>query len=156
MQIPHARRLLGSPASSSDGQSLGRIGAVYLPERRTQPLLVALPVEKAAPWVVPLFGARLTASGLVLGYPAALITAGPTVGADTPLSLGEVSAVLAHYRPAAAEAARGMPLTERAPEGGDVSAAAGFVHRIPVFPGIGDDDLPPIVVTSPGATGMPG
>ncbi|RIV37540.1 hypothetical protein [Micromonospora radicis] len=156
MQIPHARRLLGAPVSSSDGQFLGRIGAVYLPEGRTQPLLVALPVEKATPWVVPLLGARLTADGLVLGYPTALITTGPTVDPDTPLSLGEVRAVLAHYQPAAAEAVHGMPLTERASEGADVSATAGFLHRIPVFPGIGDDDLPPIVITIPGATGLPG
>ncbi|SBT66859.1 hypothetical protein GA0070622_3898 [Micromonospora sediminicola] len=153
MHVPHARRLLALPARSSDGQQLGRTGAVYVPEGQRQPLLVALPLERAAPWVVPLFGARLDADGLVLDYPAETIVKGPTVDADAPLSLGEVAAVLAHYRPAVAELVRGLPLTRRAPEGGDVGA--GFVHRIPVVPGIGDDDLPPIVIASPGVTGTP-
>jgi hypothetical protein len=150
MQISSARRLLGTPVRSSDGQPLGRVGVVYVPDGLTQPLLIALPAERSAPWAVPLFDARLDDDVLVLGYPADVITAGPTVDADTALSLGEVGAVLAYYRPGVI---RGFAVTERAPEIGDVGAVAGVVHRIPAFPGIGDDDLPPIVITSPGAAG---
>ncbi|WP_433200286.1 hypothetical protein ACQP00_28485 [Dactylosporangium sp. CS-047395] len=148
MQIRSARRLLGTPVRSSDGRPLGRVGVVYIPEGRVQPLLIALPAERSAPWVVPLFGARLDEDGLVLAYRADLITAGPTVDAEIPLSLGEVGAVLTHYRPGIA---MGFPVTRRAPEVGDVGA--GLVHRIPPVPGVEDDDLPPIVIINPGATG---
>ncbi len=148
MQIPSARRLLGTPVRSSDGQPLGRVGVVYLPEGRIQPLLIGLPAERSTPWAVPLLGARLEDDVLVLGYPAGVITTGPTVEADTSLSLGEVGAILAYYWPGVA---LGFPVTERAPEIGDVGA--GLVHRIPTFPGLGDDDLPPIVIISPGVSG---
>lgn len=95
---------------------------------------------------MPLFGARLEDDALVLGYPASMITTGPTVDPEASLSLGEVGAVLAYYLPGVAS---GFPVTERASEIGDVGA--GLVHRIPAFPGIGEDDLPPIVIISPGA-----
>ena len=38
---------------------------------------------------------------------------------------------------------------------GDVGSVDADVRAIPSFPTLGDDDLPPIVVTKPGATGLP-
>lgn len=152
-RIRNPKELFGVPVRSSDGQALGEVGIVYLPDGRRQPLLVGMPVNRRDSRVVPMFGARLDDDALVLAYPAELITAGPTVDSEEPLSAGEVIAALAHYQPAVLEAARGVPLTEHGPQGADVSASRGRLDRIPAFPGIGDDDLPPIVITSPGALG---
>ena len=150
MQVPDPDRLLSTPVRSADGAALGRIGTVYVPDGARQPLLVAFPADRDTPFVAPLFGAELTPDALVLGYSAEQVTAGPTVEADAVLSVGEIGAVLAHYgRPVRTD----RPLTERVREVGDVGAGSADVRAIPRIPGIGDDDLPPIVVTRPAQSG---
>ncbi|GIE99962.1 hypothetical protein Ari01nite_74270 [Paractinoplanes rishiriensis] len=150
MQVPDASRLRSIEVRSADGELLGRVGAVYISEGLTQPLLVAFPDDSATPLVAPLFGAELTAEGLVLSYPAQQVTSGPTVEADAPLSVGVITTVLTYYgRPVAVD----RPLTERADGVGDVSGGFADVHTVPRITGIGDDDLPPIVVTRPAHSG---
>jgi hypothetical protein len=150
MQVPDPGRLLSIEVRSADGRALGRIGTVYVPEGSVQPLLVAFPADQETPHVVPLFGAELRPDGLVLGYPAEQVNAGPTVEAGVALSVGEIGVVLSYYgRPIRND----LPLTDRILGTGDVGSAFADVQTVPSFPGIGDDDLPPIVVTRPGLSG---
>lgn len=155
MDVPDVARLIGTEVRSSDGQALGRIGAVYVQEGSVQPLLVAFPAERDKPQVAPLFRATLTPQGLILGYSAAQLESGPRVDADAALSVGEISAVLNHYAPPVSTGTD-LPVTERITEVGDVSSTEADVRAIPSFPFIGDEDLPPIVVTKPGLTGLAG
>ena len=150
MQVPDAGRLLSTEVRSADGRVLGRVGTVYVPEGSVQPLLVAFPADQDTPHVAPLFGAELRPDGLVLGYPAERVTAGPTVDAGAALSVGEIGAVLSYY---GTQVASDRPLTERLLGTGDVGSSLADVQAIPPFPSIGDDDLPPIVVTRPGLSG---
>ncbi|MEU4424691.1 hypothetical protein AB0F81_29065 [Actinoplanes sp. NPDC024001] len=148
MQVSDAGRLQSTQVRSADGKPLGRVGTVYVAHGARQPLMVAFPADRDTPFVAPLFGAVLTEDALVLGYSAEQVTAGPTVDAEALLSLGEIGAVLAYYgRPVRID----RPLTERMDGVGDV----GFrdVQAVPRLPDIGDDDLPPIVVTRPAASG---
>lgn len=150
MQLPDVDRLLSTEVRSADGALLGRIGTVYVPDGAVQPLLVAFPADQDTPFVAPLFGAQLTADALVLSYSAEQVTTGPTVEAQAVLSVGEISAVLAHY----GRAVRlDRPLTERIRDVGDVRFSSADVQVVPRIPGIGDDDLPPIVVTRPAQSG---
>jgi hypothetical protein len=152
MQVSHPARLLGTHVYSADQRPLGRIGAVYVPDGATQPLLVAFPADSAHPRIAPLFGAELTANGLVLSYPQALVDTGPTVDPDVELSVGEIGSVLKHYSPGVRIETQ-RPITERMTAVGDVGFVERDVHGIPAFPYIGDEDLPPIVVTKPGLRG---
>jgi hypothetical protein len=151
MQVSDAGRLLSLEVRSADGEVLGRIGTVFVTDGSAQPLLVAFPADREIPFVAPLFGAELRPDGLVLGYPAGQVTAGPTVQAGVPLSVGEIGAVLSYY---GSPAASDLPLTTRMLGTGDVHSAFADVQAIPAFPGIGDEDLPPIVVTRPGVSGQ--
>jgi len=150
MQVPDAGRLLSIEVRSADGRALGRVGTVYVAEGAVQPLLVAFPADQQNPHVVPLFDAELRTDGLVLGYPADQVNDGPTVEAGVALSVGEVGAVLSYY---GSPVRSDLPLTDRLLGTGDVASAFADVLTIPSFPGIGDDDLPPIVVTRPGLSG---
>ena len=152
MQVSDLARLLRTEVRSADNRPLGRIGAVYVQEGARQPLLVAFPADADTPRVAPLFGAELHADGLVLGYPAELVESGPRVDAAAELSVGEIGAVLNHYAPRIRTDTRAA-ITERVTGTGDVAAADADVRTIPPFPHIGDDDLPPIVVTRPGWAG---
>jgi hypothetical protein len=100
--------------------------------------------------VAPLFGAELTPDALVLGYSAERVTAGPAVDAEARLSVGEIAAVLAYYGRAVTV---DRPLTERVQGVGDVGFTHADVRAVPRLPEIGDDDLPPIVVTRPSHSG---
>lgn len=155
MQVPDLARLLRTEVHSADNRSLGRIGAVYVQEGASQPLLVAFPADQDNPRVVPLFGAELRADGLFLAYSAELVESGPTVDADAALSVGEIGSVLQHYSPPV-RTDTDRPITERVTGTGDVAAGDADVRTIPPFPFIGDDDLPPIVVTRPGLSGPRG
>jgi hypothetical protein len=148
MQVPDPGRLLSTLVRSADGHDLGRVGAVYVPDGLRQPLLVAFPADRDTPFVAPLFGASLTAEALVLGFPAEQVRSGPTVEADVALPVGVISAVLRYYGRAVTT---DRPLTERVQGTGDVSSVFAGVHAIPRFPDLGDDDLPPIVVSPPAA-----
>jgi hypothetical protein len=148
MQISDAGGLLGTTVWSSDGEDLGRIGDVHVLDHAVQPLLVTFPSESDTPSVAPLFGAELREDGLVLAYPAARVRSGPTVGAGILLSTGEVIAVLAWY---GRQVTAAGPLTERLDGVGDVGF--GEAQTVPSLPDIGDDDLPPIVVTRPSHSG---
>ncbi|GAA2638093.1 hypothetical protein [Paractinoplanes durhamensis] len=150
MQVSDAGRLRSFEVHSADGHFLGHVGTVYRAEDSVQPLLVSFPAERDTPFVAPLFGAELTAHTLVLAYPAAQVTDGPTVDTDVVLSAGEVGAVLGYY---GRRVRFSRPLTERREGTGDVAAAFSEVQVIPPVPGIGDEDLPPIVVTRPGLAG---
>ena len=155
MQVPGLAHLLDLRIRSADGEPLGRIGAVYVQEGTAQPLLAAFPADAAEPMIAPLFGAELDAGGLKLAYSADLVTAGPTVGADETLSLGEVGTVLRYFAPDLRTGA-GRAITDRVTGTCDVAAADHDVRIVPRFPLIGDDDLPPIVVTRPGHSGPRG
>jgi hypothetical protein len=152
MQIPDAGGLLSTEVLSADGQALGRVGTVYVPEGSVQPLLVSFPADSETPFVAPLLGAELLPEGLVLAYPAGHVTAGPTVDVEAALSVGEIGAVLSYYGRSTITRSR---LTDRVTGTGDVGSVHPDVRAIPSFPTLGDDDLPPIVVTKPGATGLP-
>lgn len=149
MQLPDAGRLLSIEVRSADGKRLGRIGSVYVPDGGVQPLLIAFPSDRDDPFVAPLFGAELTADALVLGYPAEQVTAGPTVDAEALLSAGEIVAVLAYY----GRAVTTRSLTERMEGVRDVGFTHANVRAVPQIPDIGDEDLPPIVVTRPSHSG---
>lgn len=148
MQISDAGGLLGTTVWSADGEDLGDVGDVHVLDRAVQPLLVTFPSGSDTPSVAPLFGAELRENGLVLAYPAERVRSGPTVGAGALLSAGEVIAVLAWYGRRVNPAG---PLTERVDGVGDVGF--GEVQAVPSMPDIGDDDLPPIVVTRPSHSG---
>ncbi|BFU46309.1 hypothetical protein [Krasilnikovia sp. MM14-A1004] len=150
MQVPDVGRLLSTEVRSADGRVLGRVGAVYVADGAVQPLLVAFPADRETPYVAPLFGAELRPDALMLGYPAALVSAGPTIDAGVALSVGEIEAVLAYY---GTRVASDRPLTERALGTGDVGSVFPDVHTVPPLAAVGDDDLPPIVVTRPGMSG---
>jgi hypothetical protein len=150
MQVSDAGHLLSTDVRSADGEPLGRIGTVYLPDGSAQPLLVAFPAEADTPLIAPLFGAELRAGALVLAYPAALVVAGPRVEAGVTLSVGEIGAVLSYY---GVRVESGLPLTERIAGTGDVGSSFADVQAVPRFPGIGDEDLPPIVLTGPAVSG---
>ncbi|MFD0521271.1 hypothetical protein [Paractinoplanes durhamensis] len=110
MQVSDAGRLRSFEVHSADGHFLGHVGTVYRAEDSVQPLLVSFPAERDTPFVAPLFGAELTAHTLVLAYPAAQVTDGPTVDTDVVLSAGEVGAVLGYY---GRRVRFSRPLTER-------------------------------------------
>ncbi|AGL18441.1 hypothetical protein [Actinoplanes sp. N902-109] len=149
MQIPDAGALLSTEVLSADGAGLGRVGIVFRPDGAVQPLLVAFPAEADTPHVAPLLGAELGRDGLVLAYSAAQLRAAPTIDAGAELSVGEIGAVLAYYGiPLRSD----LPLTTRVSGTGDVGSTVADVRLIPAIPGIGDDDLPPIVVSRPGWT----
>ncbi|GIE36493.1 hypothetical protein Ait01nite_095380 [Actinoplanes italicus] len=148
MQISDAGGLQGTTVWSSDGEDLGDVGDVHVLDRAVQPLLVTFPSASDTPAVAPLFGAELREDGLVLAYPAERVRSGPTVGAGVVLSTGEVIAVLAFY---GRQVSAAGPLTERLDGVGDVGY--GEVQAVPSLPDIGDDDLPPIVVTRPSHSG---
>ncbi len=150
MQVSDVGRLLSIVVRSADGRHLGRVGIVYVPDGAVQPLLVAFPADRDTPFVAPLFGAELTPDGLVLGFSADRVEAGPTVDAGAPLSAGEIGAVLAYY---GRTVTSGGPLTERILDVGDVGFTDADVRAVPRIPDIGDDDLPPIVVTRPAQSG---
>jgi hypothetical protein len=146
MQVSDAGRLMSIEVHSAEGESLGRVGAVYVPEGLRQPLLVAFPDDSSTPFVAPLFGAELTAEGLRLSYSAERVTSGPTVEADATLSVGVISWVITYY---GRQVAVDRPLTDGVGGVGDVSATFADVRIVPRIAQIGDDDLPPIVVTRP-------
>jgi len=152
MQVSDLADLLGTPVRSADGAELGRIGAVHVPAGNVQPLLVSFPAESETPYAAPLFGAELGASALVLAYPAATVETGPTVDAAVTLSAGEVGYILDHYRPGTRLDGK-HPITDRLTGTGDVGADHPDVREIPPGPGIGDRELPPIVVAKPGFAG---
>jgi hypothetical protein len=150
MQVSDAGRLLSIWVRSADGVPLGRIGTVYIPDGSVQPLLVTFPADAEFPRVAPLFGAELETDALVLGYSAELIDGGPAVEADVPLSTGEIAAVLGYY---GRRVDLVGPITERIEGTGDVAAGFADVRAVPRLPGIGDEDLPPIVITRPAQSG---
>lgn len=153
VQVSDLADLLGTPVRSADGTELGRIGTVHVPAGNVQPLLVTFPADSRTPYAAPLFDAVLQADGLVLGFPAVLVADGPTVDAEATLSAGEVGYILDHYRPGRPHP-RGLPVTDRCDDTGDVAAENPDVREIP--PVIGDQDLPPIVVIRPGIVGPAG
>jgi hypothetical protein len=152
MQVPDADRLVMTEVRSADGHPLGRVGTVYVPEGAGRPLLVAFPADRQTPFVAPLFGARLDSGGLTLAYPADVVTGGPSVDAGAALSVGEIGAVLAYYQPGVRVDPR-RPLTDRLLGTGDVASGSPEVQLVPAVPLVGDEDLPPIVVTRPGHSG---
>jgi hypothetical protein len=152
VQVSDLTDLLGTPVRSVDGVDLGRVGSVHVPAGLGQPLLVTFPADSDTPYAAPLFGAELSEAALRLGYPADLVTGGPTVDAAASLSAGEVGYILGHYRPGR-PAALGTPVTHRRRDTGDVGADDPDVRELPAIPSVEDRDLPPIVVTRPGLTG---
>ena len=150
MQVPDLAHVKGLVVRSSEGTELGTIGAVHVQRDGRQPLLVEFPADSDTPYVAPLFGAALDATGLVLAYAEELVRSGPTVDADADLSAGDVGYIIGHYLPGF-RLGPDQPITARVREIGDVGAPGGGVHTVPGI--VGDDELPPIVVIRPGYQG---
>jgi hypothetical protein len=138
MRMDSTAGLTGMEIRSADGELLGRVGAVHVPEGGADVLLVQM--RTATPdfeLVVPVVDASVDHGVLVLPYSAEEIRHGPAVPGDAALSLGETAYVFDYYRAGEVQVA-GRSLTERASGASDVDAADPDVQL-----------LPPIVIVRP-------
>jgi hypothetical protein len=132
----------GAELRSSDGQLIGQVSAVHVPEGESEPLFVQVETVTAeSDLIVPVNEAAVEEGTLVVPYSAATIERGPTVDPAATLSIGEVAYVLRYYDAGEVEVG-GHPLTERSSTVGDVAARDPHVRS-----------LPPIVVARPGFAG---
>jgi hypothetical protein len=131
----------GAALRSSDGQVIGQVSAVHVPEGEDEPLFVQVETTAADDLIVPVREAAVEEGTLVVPYSATTIERGPTVDPAAILSIAEVAYVLRYYDAGEVEAG-GHPMTERASTVGDVAARDPHVRS-----------LPPIVVARPGFAG---